>query len=186
MADYSLVPVDYQPDFPGISLVPVDYDPFDAGGLGSQFRTNLPAAGVESDRTRAGQQYAQYAPRRLGMSPVPPVFLPGTPENDAFVSSTIKAGRAVGNVIGNVLNSDTASRPPAGSRPINETPWSGDHGNIKEAIQVPGNGDVRISPTDEVWSQNPDGSSTNHGPAGTFAGSGQPGGRRGKDRDRQW
>jgi hypothetical protein len=28
MPDYSLVPVDYQPDFSDFSLVPVDYDPF--------------------------------------------------------------------------------------------------------------------------------------------------------------
>jgi hypothetical protein len=28
--DYSLVPVDYQPDFSDYSLVPVDYDPFSA------------------------------------------------------------------------------------------------------------------------------------------------------------
>jgi hypothetical protein len=28
MADYSLVPVDYQPDFGNVSLVPVDYNPF--------------------------------------------------------------------------------------------------------------------------------------------------------------
>jgi hypothetical protein len=30
MPNYSLVPVDYQPDFDGHSLVPVDYDPFAA------------------------------------------------------------------------------------------------------------------------------------------------------------
>jgi hypothetical protein len=27
MPGYSLVPVDYQPDFEGVSLVPVDHDP---------------------------------------------------------------------------------------------------------------------------------------------------------------
>jgi len=32
MADYSLVPVDYQPDFGDYSLVPVDYDPFAGNG----------------------------------------------------------------------------------------------------------------------------------------------------------
>jgi hypothetical protein len=32
MADFSLVPVDYQPDFSDFSLVPVDYDPFGADG----------------------------------------------------------------------------------------------------------------------------------------------------------
>jgi hypothetical protein len=33
MPGYSLVPVDYQPDFDGCSLVPVDYDPFAADGV---------------------------------------------------------------------------------------------------------------------------------------------------------
>jgi hypothetical protein len=33
MPGYSLVPVDYQPDFDGYSLVPVDYDPFAADGV---------------------------------------------------------------------------------------------------------------------------------------------------------
>lgn len=36
MPDYSLVPVDYQPDFDGHSLVPVDYDPFAADGPAQQ------------------------------------------------------------------------------------------------------------------------------------------------------
>ena len=33
MPDYTLVPVDYQPDFDGYSPVPVDYDPFAADGV---------------------------------------------------------------------------------------------------------------------------------------------------------
>ena len=36
MSDYSLVPVDYQPDFDDYSLVPVDYDPFAADGVAQQ------------------------------------------------------------------------------------------------------------------------------------------------------
>jgi hypothetical protein len=36
MPDYSLVPVDYQPNFDGYSLVPVDYDPFAADGVTQQ------------------------------------------------------------------------------------------------------------------------------------------------------
>jgi hypothetical protein len=36
MPDYSLVPVDYQPDFDHYSLVPVDYDPFAADGVAQQ------------------------------------------------------------------------------------------------------------------------------------------------------
>ena len=36
MPDYSLVPVDYQPDFDDYSLVPVDHDPFAADGVAQQ------------------------------------------------------------------------------------------------------------------------------------------------------
>src|ERR1700731_1511952 len=36
MPDYSLVPVDYQPDFNDYSLVPVDHDPFAADGPAQQ------------------------------------------------------------------------------------------------------------------------------------------------------
>jgi hypothetical protein len=36
MPGYSLVPVDYQPDFDGYSLVPVDYDPFAEDGVTQQ------------------------------------------------------------------------------------------------------------------------------------------------------
>ena len=36
MPDYSLVPVDYQPDFDDYSLVPVDHDPFAADGVTQQ------------------------------------------------------------------------------------------------------------------------------------------------------
>jgi hypothetical protein len=39
MPDYSLIPVDYQPDFSDYSLVPVDYDPFAADDVIQQART---------------------------------------------------------------------------------------------------------------------------------------------------
>ena len=42
MPDYSLVPVDYQPDFDDYSLVPVDYDPFAADGLVQQAQFQQP------------------------------------------------------------------------------------------------------------------------------------------------
>ena len=54
MPGYSLVPVDYQPDFDGYSLVPVDYDPFAADGLAQQAQFHSIMAqtpqGAESDR----------------------------------------------------------------------------------------------------------------------------------------
>jgi hypothetical protein len=39
---YSLVPVDYQPDFDDFSLVPVDYDPLAADGLAQQAQIQQP------------------------------------------------------------------------------------------------------------------------------------------------
>jgi hypothetical protein len=41
MSDFSLVPVDHQPDFKDISLVPVDHDPFSADDMIQQARTQL-------------------------------------------------------------------------------------------------------------------------------------------------
>lgn len=41
---------------------------------------------------------------------------------------------------------------------------------------------VVISPSGDVWVQNPDGSWTDEGPAGKFTGSGGPSGRTGPDR----
>lgn len=78
-----------------------------------------------------------------------------------------------------------AKRPPTGSRPIDQTPWSGDHENIKGGISANPDDNVRISPDGNVWLQNPDGTWTNHGPADSFTGSGKASGRRGKDRDQR-
>ena len=54
MPDYSLVPVNHQPDFDDYSLIPVDHDPFGADGATQQAQVQLaqaqpqqqPAAGV--------------------------------------------------------------------------------------------------------------------------------------------
>jgi len=42
MPDYTLAPVDYQPDFQGYSLVPVDHDPFAADGVTQQAQFQQP------------------------------------------------------------------------------------------------------------------------------------------------
>src|ERR1700694_4870905 len=42
MPDYSLVPVDYQPDFEGVSLVSVDYDPFAADAVPQRAQIHQP------------------------------------------------------------------------------------------------------------------------------------------------
>jgi RHS repeat-associated protein len=81
---------------------------------------------------------------------------------------------------------DRESCPPPGSKPINETDWSGDHQDIKEGIGAGPKDSTKIDPSDNVWGQNPDGTWTNHGPAGDYTGSGKPSGRRGRDRRRRW
>jgi len=63
MPGYTLVPVDYQPDFDGYSLVPVDYDPFSADGPIQQARTQ-PASQPQPD---AGQPPS--APQTPGQDP---------------------------------------------------------------------------------------------------------------------
>ena len=61
MADYSLVPVDYQPDFGGYSLVPVDYNPF---------------PGEDDAAAHGGIEVAQAG--GASTSPQPPAY-PGQP-----------------------------------------------------------------------------------------------------------
>lgn len=81
------------------------------------------------------------------------------------------------------MMSNARDRPPPNSKPIDQTPWSGDHGKIKGALGLGGEGVVVIDPSGNVWVQHPDGSWSNEGPAGNFTGSGKPSGRRGKDRN---
>lgn len=80
------------------------------------------------------------------------------------------------------MMSSARDRPPPNSKPIDQTPWSGDHGKIKGDLGLGGKG-VVIDPSDNVWVQHPGGSWSNEGPAGNFTGSGEPSGQRGKDRD---
>jgi hypothetical protein len=56
MPGYSLVPVDYQPDFDDYSLVPVDYDPFAADGVTQQSQIQQAQAQPQQQpATGAGQ-----------------------------------------------------------------------------------------------------------------------------------
>ena len=61
MPDYSLVPVDYQPDFDGYSLVPVDYDPLAADGLAQQAEFQQPPTPAQPQPQRQPQQPATGA-----------------------------------------------------------------------------------------------------------------------------
>jgi hypothetical protein len=72
MPGYSLVPVDYQPDFEGVSLVPVDYDPFAADGPIQQAGTqlaSLPQPNAGFDQPPSAAQTPGSAPP---LSPIVP------------------------------------------------------------------------------------------------------------------
>jgi RHS repeat-associated protein len=83
---------------------------------------------------------------------------------------------------GHVLQ-NSANRPPPGSKPIDQTPWSGDHRAIKRGVGAGAADNVKIAPNGDVWVENPDGSWDNAGHARNFTGSETPSGQRGKDRE---
>ena len=70
MPDYSLVPVDYQPDFSGYSLVPVDYNPFSADGA------TQPAQPQPAQAQPTQPQLAQNQPARPPQQPATGPDLP--------------------------------------------------------------------------------------------------------------
>ena len=94
---------------------PVNQQNFAATGYGSD-----PAA-LAPPTPAPNAVMAQYVPTRPVGIPLPPMFVPGTPENDAFVHSTINAGRAIGNAVGNILNNDGNENPILDTTPGRET-----------------------------------------------------------------
>jgi hypothetical protein len=72
MPGYTLVPVDYQPDFSDYRLVPVDYDPFAEDGPIQQARTQL----ASQPQTNAGFDQPPSAPQTPGSAPPLPPIVP--------------------------------------------------------------------------------------------------------------
>jgi hypothetical protein len=100
MPDYSLVPVDYQPDFDDYSLVPVDYDPFAADGLAQQAQFQQPPT-----PTQPAQPQPQSQPQQ-------PTTGAGQPGVNGPATGNSPDGSGGGAGIGN-----------AGSDPSN-APWA--------------------------------------------------------------
>jgi hypothetical protein len=67
MADFSLVPVDYQPDFDDFSLVPVEHDPFGDDGL----MERVPAQLAQAQQTPTQSQPAQFQQTQPQIQPQP-------------------------------------------------------------------------------------------------------------------
>lgn len=114
--------------------------------------------------------------------PVPPLGMPGNPVDPSRRLASWLAERWP-----NILRSEPERwvKPPPGSKPISETPWSGNHTEIKRGIGAKARDDVRIAPDGSVGGENPDGSWTDHGPADDYIGSSRPAGQKGKDRERR-
>ncbi|HEX5242556.1 MAG TPA: hypothetical protein VFW23_04775 [Tepidisphaeraceae bacterium] len=77
MADYSLVPVDYQPDFGNVSLVPVDHDPFGDDGATPQAQsqqTQIQPAQFQTAQPQQIPTQPQNPPQPVpSAQPEPPV-----------------------------------------------------------------------------------------------------------------
>jgi hypothetical protein len=97
MPGYSLVPVDYQPDFDGYSLVPVDYDPFAADGPIQQ----------------AQIQQAQAEPQ--GPPQQPPATTAGQPDAGAPAAGGVLSPlRENGRIDSYVYKKISTGTPPTG------------------------------------------------------------------------
>jgi hypothetical protein len=67
MPDYSLVPVDHQPDFDDHSLVPVDHNPFIADGLTQQAQIQQAQAQLQQQPPAVAGQPDAGAPAAGGV-----------------------------------------------------------------------------------------------------------------------
>jgi hypothetical protein len=67
MPGYTLVPVDYQPDFDDYSLVPVDYNPFAADGVAQQAQIQLAQAQPQQQPPAGAGQPDAGAPAAGGV-----------------------------------------------------------------------------------------------------------------------
>ena len=89
MPDFSLVPVDYQPDFDDYSLVPVDHDPFAEDGLAQQAQIQLAQAQPQQQPPAGAGQPDAAAPAAVG------VLTPLRDENrmvDSYVYKKLSTG----------------------------------------------------------------------------------------------
>jgi hypothetical protein len=112
MPDYSLVPVDYQPDFDDYSLVPVDYDPFAADGLAQQQQIQQAQAQPQGPPqqqppTGAGQPDAGAPAAGDGIGPAG-----GAP------NPTLDQGAAKGAPFGGYASPTPTDSPPSNGGPI--------------------------------------------------------------------
>jgi len=84
------------------------------------------------------------------------------------------------------LDGGSQSKPPPDALPINQTPWSGNHQDIKKAAGAGPADNVRVSKDGDVWVQNPDGTWGGGVNVKDVVHGEKPAGRKGKDREEGW
>lgn len=94
MPDYSLVPVDYQPDFGDYSLVPVDYDPFGADGPAQQPQIQQPP--TPTQLAQQAQPQPQQPPTGAGQPGVNGPATGNSPSGSGGIAGIKRFGGAEG------------------------------------------------------------------------------------------
>jgi hypothetical protein len=157
MPDYSLVPVDYQPDFGDYSLVPVDHDPFAADGVAqqsqiqyAQARPQGPLQGPlqQQPATGAGQPDA----RAPAATPIDPLTSNGvlTPltENgrvDSYVYKKLSTGTPPAGPQVSTANRNTTVTATDNAKPTN---FGGVYGHTLTASEASSNDLLTITAAD--------------------------------------
>jgi hypothetical protein len=80
---------------------------------------------------------AQYTPTRPVGIPLPPVYVPGTPENDAFVHWVITAGRTIGGLGGLILNNQDTPADSGDKSPTSPVGRRGNPIDVKPGTNQP-------------------------------------------------
>jgi len=124
MADYSLVPVEHQPEFENVSLVPVDHDPFSADGVTQQ----APSPQTQSEPAQPPPQQSATGVQRLYVGPAAKITQ--TPEEGESWDPESEAN-----------DTSTPDRPVASAPPQDERPPDLSHfipfGELKPATFTP-------------------------------------------------
>ena len=125
MADYSLVPVEHQPDFENVSLVPVEHDPFSDNGLPQQAPTQLAQMPFQSPQGQPPVRQAQSPqPQAQPARPETPTLpqQPAAGADQPALNGQVP-GDGYGGAFGGVASDP--NNPPSGQGAAEPAPFDG-------------------------------------------------------------
>lgn len=122
MSDFSLVPVDHQPEFGEVSFVPVDHDPFGAGGL-------IQSAGMQTETQPQPPATGATPPISVSLRGAPPVA-PGESYDPDSVATGV-AGQAAAQ------DPTSAAISPAGEPRGDRSAFNRPTGELRAATYAP-------------------------------------------------